>query len=267
MTARTIEKITIVVAVTVLGVALAINVRAAPAALLVAALVFTVSAGMDLVLRGEARYHPTADLFILPAALVVGGVLFLQLVSTGPVIVTGLAVFAGLLFTVFWAEHSIRLGLADRRAAETALTAIGYVAAFVLYTAVYQSKARSLISAPAIIAITLLLAGRQFRLAQEAMEPEAPTPRRSFLPAWPRTLLYAVVVALAAGEITWALNYWPLNGLFGGAFLLSAFYFLVGVLSHYLQNRLTSRLVLEYGSVAAAGILVISIAGLLRRGA
>src|SRR4051812_40632896 len=103
MTSRTLEKITVVVAVAVLGVALAVNVRTLLVVLLVGALVVTVSAGLDLVLRGEARYRPTPDLFILPAALVIGAVLFLQLLSTGVTIVVGLATFGVLLFAIFWA--------------------------------------------------------------------------------------------------------------------------------------------------------------------
>jgi Protein of unknown function (DUF5656) len=260
MSSRTLEKITVVVAVAVLGVALAVNVRSPLVVLLVGALVVTVSAGLDLVLRGEARYRPTPDLFILPAALVVGAVLFLQLLSSGATIVLGLAVFGGLLFAAFWAEHRLRRGPADPHLATTLLRVVSYVAAFVLYAAIYQSKARTLFSAPAIVVITLLLAARQFRLAREDDDVAEATP-------WSRTLIYAAAVALATGEISWALNYWPLNGLFGGAFLLSASYFLIGVLSLCLSGRLSRRQVAEYGAVAVAGTLLIAVAGLLRRGA
>ena len=321
LTTRTLEKIAAVLLVAVLGVALAVQVRALPALPLVVALVITVSAGLDLVLRGEARYRPTPDLFILPAALVVGAVLFLPLLASGTSIVVGLAILGGLLFTVFWAEHSLRLGLIPPRTGETALAVIGYAAAFVLYTAIYQSKTRSLISAPAIVLVTFLLAARQLRLGHDPPDPPeparaaapsgtaglrpptgpngaAPTSggaaasppgasavaapgrgsdsthlaiaharRQAALPVWPKTLLYAAAVSLAAGEITWALNYWPLNGLLGGAFLLAAFYFLVGVFSHHLHARLTRRLVAEYGAVASAGAVLIAAAGLLRRAA
>jgi hypothetical protein len=273
VTSRTLEKITVVVAVAVLGVALAVNVRWPLVVLLVGALVVTVSAGLDLVLRGEARYRPTPDLFLLPAALVVGAVLFLQLLSSGVAIVLGLAAFGGLLFATFWAEHRLRRGGADPRLAKLVLTVVGYVTAFALYTTVYQGKARTLISAPAIVLITVFLASRQFRLASQgdvspAGAPTAggPAEAEGAGPApWARALLYAAVVALATGEITWALNYWPLNGLFGGAFLLSAFYFLIGVLSHHLTGRLDRRLLAEYGAVAAAGTLLIAVAGLMRR--
>jgi Protein of unknown function (DUF5656) len=204
-------------------------------------------------------------------------VLFLQLLSSGVAIVLGLAAFGGLLFATFWAEHGLRRGGADPRLARLVLTVVGYVTAFALYTTVYQGKARTLISAPAIVLITVFLASRQLRLASQgdvspagapAGAPTAggPAEAEGAGPApWARALLYAAVVALATGEITWALNYWPLNGLFGGAFLLSAFYFLIGVLSHHLTGRLDRRLLAEYGAVAAAGTLLIAVAGLMRR--
>jgi hypothetical protein len=265
LTARSVEKITVVVVVVILGAALAVTVRGAPVALLLLALVVTASAGMDLVLRGEARYHPTPDLFILPSAVVVGGVLFISLLSGGASIVIGLAVLAALLFAVFLAELA-RIGAATtgstRQAAELVLAVTGYVAAFVLYAAVYQARTRSLLSAPAIIAITFALAARQLRLAHAPPAAD----EEPMVPGWPRTLMYSAAVALAAGEITWALNYWPLHGLLGGAFLLAAFYFLIGVFSQHLVQRLTVRLVAEYGAVAAVGMLLVTAAGLLRRG-
>ncbi len=265
LTARSVEKITVVVVVVILGAALAVMVRSAPVALLLAALVVTVSAGMDLVLRGEARYHPTPDLFILPSAVVVGGVLFISLLASGVSIVLGLAALAALLFAIFWAELArIAAGSSgtSRQAAETALAVTGYVAAFMLYAAVYQARTRSLLSAPAIIAITFALAARQLRLAHAPPTGD----EEPVVPGWPRTLMYSAAVALAAGEITWALNYWPLHGLLGGAFLLAAFYFLIGVFSQHLMQRLSGRLVAEYGAVAAAGALLVTAAGLLRRG-
>jgi hypothetical protein len=306
VTARTLEKITVVVTVAVLGVALAVSVRAAAAVPLVAALVVTVSAGMDLVLRGEARYHATPDLFILPAALVVGAVLFLPLLASGAAIVVGLAAFGVLLGAVFWVEHALRVDQIGLATGETVLTLCGYAAAFLLYAAIYQLKARSIVSAPSMVLVTFLLAARQLRIAQliggtpagaattttdrfpalvvrgstaggDAPEPTivstetgsfrviAPPRGHAMAPGWPQVLLYSAVIALAAGEITWALNYWPLNGLFGGAFLLACYYFLAGTLSLHLQNRLTARLVGEYATVALMGSILVAAAGLLRR--
>jgi hypothetical protein len=321
-----LEKITVVVTVAVLGVALAVSVRATAAVPLLAALVVTACAGMDLVLRGETRYHPTLDLFILPVALVVGTVLFLPLLPSGAAIVVGLAGFGVLLFAAFWAEHALRVDQIGLTAGEALLTVIGYVAAFLLYASIYQLKTRSVVSAPAIVLVTFLLAARQLRIAQlistggasgtpaitdrfPALTPAgagaaatvaagrattetipllapmagipapattAPTESSSFrviapprghamAPGWPRVLVYSAVIALASGEITWALNYWPLNGLFGGAFLLACYYFLAGTLSLHLQSRLTTRLLAEFAAVASGGSVLVAVAGLLRR--
>jgi hypothetical protein len=290
-----------VLLVAVLGVALAVEVRTLPSIPLVIVLVVTVCAGMDLVLRGEARYRPTPDLFILPAALIVGAVLFLPLMSSGTAVVIGLAIFGALLFAVFWAEHGIRVGLVDVRLGERTLAAIGYAAAFVLFASIYQAKARSILSATAAVAATFVLATRQLRLAHQFTAPDrapergtgtesrtdstgaaapadAPGPgsvtsavsgagasSEGTVGAWPRTVVYAGAVSLAVGEMVWALNYWPLSGLTGGAFLVAGFYFLTSVCSHHLHGRLSGRLVAEYGMVAAAGALIISIAGLARR--
>jgi hypothetical protein len=258
---------------------------------------------MDLVLRGETRYHPTPDVFILPAALVVGAVLFLPLLASGAAIVAGLAVFGGLLFAVLWVEHALRVDQIGLANGEMLLTVCGYAAAFMLYAAIYQLKTRTLFSAPAIVLATFLLAARQLRIAQligsggaseataltdryPALTPRgaavaaspvaastetssfrviAPPRGHAIAPGWPQVLVYSGVVALATGEITWALNYWPLNGLLGGAFLLACYYFLAGTLSLHIQNRLTSRLLAEYATVAATGSLLVAAAGLLRR--
>jgi hypothetical protein len=284
-----------VLLVAVLGVALAVEVRTLPSIPLVIVLVITVCGGMDLVLRGEARYRPTPDLFILPAALIVGAVLFLPLMSSGTAVVIGLAIFGALLFAVFWAEHGIRVGLVDVRLGERTLAAIGYAAAFVLFASIYQAKARSILSGTAAVAATFVLATRQLRLAHQFAAPDrgpgaesranstggaegtaasgpgsatsAATGQNSggTAEAWSRTVVYAAAVSLAVGEMVWALNYWPLSGLTGGAFLVAGFYFLTSVCSHHLHGRLSGRLVAEYGVVAAAGALIISIAGLARR--
>lgn len=51
---------------------------------------------------------------------------------------------------------------------------------------------------------------------------------------------------LLLGQVTWALNYWPLlPGLTGGLLLLLTFYLSVIIAQHGLQERLTRRLLLE----------------------
>lgn len=251
MTAQSLEKTAVVVTVAVLGVALGVVTTGAAEIPLAVALMLTVSAGIDLIMRSEARHHPSLEIFILPNLLILAALLFLPLLPSGAAIAAGLVVFGGLLFALVWAEHNEPLVHTDPRVSGAVRGAILYLVAFLLFAAIYQSKARTLISAPTMVGVTLLLAARLLRIGRED------APRRSLY-------LYGVFVALAVGEVTWALNYWPLNGLFGGAFLLGTFYFLVGILDRHLAGRLNTRTVLEYSGVCLAGVLLLAAAGLLR---
>ncbi|MBU6288939.1 MAG: hypothetical protein KGS10_12345 [Chloroflexi bacterium] len=298
MPVRTVEKIVVVVAVVVLGVALSLGVTGLPLAGLATALVFTVSAGLDLVMRGEARTRSQPEQFVLPTAVVLGALLFLPLLPTGALFVVGLGAFACVLFVVLWTEWAMARGAIGRERGETTLALIGYVTAFILYGAIYQVRARSLISASAIVAISFLLAARHLRLTEVAFPDRTPDPGSAPVPAslsvperlrlsgrftttpevtpsgrhltlapsWRRTLMYAGVTGIGVGEVTWALNYWPLNGLQGGAFLLAVYYFTTGILTYALHTRLTKRVTLEYGIIALVGLVVLAVVGLSPRG-
>ena len=298
MPVRTVEKIVVVVAVVVLGVALSLGVTGLPLAGLATALVFTVSAGLDLVMRGEARTRSQPEQFVLPTAVVLGALLFLPLLPTGALFVVGLGAFACVLFVVLWTEWAMARGAIGRERGETTLALIGYVTAFILYGAIYQMRARSLISASAIVAISFLLAARHLRLTEVAFPDRTPDPgsapdpaslsvperlrlsgrftatpevtpsgrHLTLAPSWRRTLMYAGVTGIGVGEVTWALNYWPLNGLQGGAFLLAVYYFTTGILTYALHTRLTKRVTLEYGFIALVGLVVLAVVGLSPRG-
>ncbi|MFM7197240.1 MAG: hypothetical protein ACKO2D_05050 [Chloroflexota bacterium] len=298
MPVRTVEKIVVVVAVVVLGVALSLGVTGLPLAGLATALVFTVSAGLDLVMRGEARTRSQPEQFVLPTAVVLGALLFLPLLPTGALFVVGLGAFACVLFVVLWTEWAMARGAIGRERGETTLALIGYVTAFILYGAIYQVRARSLISASAIVAISFLLAARHLRLTEVAFPDRTPDPgsapdpaslsvperlrlsgrftttpevtpsgrHLTLAPSWRRTLMYAGVTGVGVGEVTWALNYWPLNGLQGGAFLLAVYYFTTGILTYALHTRLTKRVTLEYGIIALVGLVVLAVVGLSPRG-
>jgi hypothetical protein len=71
-------------------------------------------------------------------------------------------------------------------------------------------------------------------------------------------LVYSGVVGVLLGELTWALNYWPLlPGLTGGLILLLSFYLAVGIALQGLQGRLNRRVLVEFGVFAAAAVLLI----------
>lgn len=122
------------------------------------------------------------------------------------------------------------------------LSLLTYFTAFVLFTVIYQTKERSFVSAP----IVALAAG----LLSVVLLRGTGAPRR-------RMLMYALLTALAAGEVTWALNYWVVRELVGGAVLLLLFYVVVGLNEVILRSELTTRLLVEYVSVGVVGFLLI----------
>ncbi|MAG37151.1 MAG: hypothetical protein CL878_13035 [Dehalococcoidia bacterium] len=241
---RSLLQVTTVVVVALAGMALAANVSGWLAALLVLVLMIVVSAGFDLIARSTVRSRPTWDRFILPNLLVVGAALFLRLVASGGGVAAGLALFGFLLVLVVWAEQHDWRGATDRRWSTLALLVIGYVVVFALYAAIYQTKVRTLFNAPAIVAVTMLIAVRLLRLTDD-------------LQPYLRLAPYAAFAGLVVGEVTWALNYWPLNGLLGGAFLLTVLYFLVQVLSQHLAGRLTPRTLAEHGAISLLAAVLI----------
>jgi hypothetical protein len=125
--------------------------------------------------------------------------------------------------------------------ARIGLNLLTYAAAFVLYGTIYAPRARSLLSATAVVIVTVPLALELLRSTEERIG---------------RTWLYALTAALISGEITWGLNYWELDGLSGGLFLLLAFYVVTGLIQQNLLGRLTRRVTAEYLLTAGIGLAV-----------
>ena len=120
-----------------------------------------------------------------------------------------------------------------------------HLIALVLFGRIYDLRARSLLSATAVMLATTLLAAR-------LLWPSVGRPSAAFV--------YAAVPGLLLGQLTWALNYWPLTSLQGGLILLVFFYAVVGVLQQFLAGRFGRRIVLEYVGVAAGALLLIALA-------
>jgi Protein of unknown function (DUF5656) len=108
---------------------------------------------------------------------------------------------------------------------------LAYLTAFVLFTLIYQTKERGLITGTGIAASSALLSIALLR--------EVSVERR-------RTILFACLIGLVAGEITWAANYWVVLALVGGALLLLVFYLLVGIAQAILAKSLSRSVLLEY---------------------
>jgi hypothetical protein len=108
---------------------------------------------------------------------------------------------------------------------------LAYLTAFVLFTLIYQTKERGLITGTGIAASSALLSIALLR--------EVSVERR-------RTILFACLIGLVAGEITWAANYWVVLALVGGALLLLVFYLLVGIAQAILSKSLSRSVLMEY---------------------
>jgi hypothetical protein len=72
-----------------------------------------------------------------------------------------------------------------------------------------------------------------------------------------RALVFAAVIGVIAGEARWVLYFLPLEGFLAGIFILLVFYLASGVISHYLQDRLSPTVLLEFVAVTAAGLAIV----------
>ena len=244
-------------AIALVGLFVAQLVALALGPLIGLALVLAIGLATGVAAEIHARLHvaflSAADrsactLWILPALIVhtVGlGIVAWQpddavLASALPVVGAALAGLA-----VFAQDRELDRSGDDGEAgvwAKQLLSLLTYLTAFGAFTIIYQTKERSLVTATAVAVVAGLLSLVLLRSAE--------APRR-------RTVLYALLTALAAGEVTWALNYWVVRELIGGAVLLLLFYVIVGLNEVILRGELTRRLLAEYVGVGIVGFLLI----------
>lgn len=69
-----------------------------------------------------------------------------------------------------------------------------------------------------------------------------------------KIIIYCFAVSLLVGELALALSFWPILPLLWSVSLSIYLYCLLGLLHHYLKDRLTGRLIWEYGTI---GFLVL----------
>ncbi|MCD6291758.1 MAG: hypothetical protein J7M34_14780, partial [Anaerolineae bacterium] len=117
-----------------------------------------------------------------------------------------------------------------------------YAVTLVLFLLVYHSRTRSLISATLIAVISTLLALESLSNTRQRLSD---------------ILLYAGMMGLLLGEITWALNYWRTASYTAGLLLLLIFHLTIGLSQQSLLGKLTHRVLLEYAVVALIGITFI----------
>jgi hypothetical protein len=201
------------------------------------------------------RSHPLARqgklarsfmFWILPAMLVLGLAAWLNAIEN--VALWAIALLIGsILIALTLAGEYVLVDPGHQMSSKLlwAQLVLVHLVALMLFSRIYDLRARSLLSATAVVLVTTLLSARLFW----------PTVGR---PA--TALLYAAVPGILLGQITWVLNYWPLTSLQGGLILLIFFYVVVGLIQQYLAGRFDRRIAFEYVGVAAVALLVVGLA-------
>ncbi len=205
--------------------------------------------GTDLVIRGETgaqrvdrRYSLT--FWILPSLTTLAAATAIPRIYGTPFgWITGLVLLGMLLAIVIAAElHTIDLAGGHYRTARLGLNVATYGAAFALYATIYGFQVRGLLSMPAVLAVTFPLTLELLRGTEEQLE---------------TTWLYAGVVGITVSQVTWAINMWGISALAGGSLMLLVFYTFSGIAQQHLSGRLNGRVVAEFVSIAAFGLIVI----------
>jgi hypothetical protein len=249
------ERVATVATLITAGVGLSLVIQPPLAWIFVAVLIVSVCLGTNQVLLGHPRTssaNPGLTVLVIPSLLTLGATLFFRLpaLDRSTLVAVGLGLFGLILATALYAEYQTydRSGRRYRQA-RNVLNLIAYVIAFALYSAIFAPKYRSLLSATAVLIATALICAELFRGA------ESPGSHR----------LWVGVVAFVMGQVTWALNYWVLGALTGGAILLLVFYTLTGVIRSHLNGSLAPRVFSEHLVVAGAGMAAVVIGGLWLR--
>jgi hypothetical protein len=119
---------------------------------------------------------------------------------------------------------------------------LGFGVALPLFVVIYFTRSRSALSATGI-----LLVGGMVALALLRQKPETIK----------KTWLFAAIIALSLGQITWALNYWRVGALQAGLLLLVVLYVLIGLAQQQFLGTLSRRVLWEFGAVTLVALLVI----------
>ena len=190
---------------------------------------------------GQAR--PTFVFWILPALSVVAASQWLNRAPGGVGWALQLLASGAALWLIVRAEY----GMIDPDAAAAGrwrllLNVLAYLLAFGLFAMIWETRARSLITAT-LMAVAAFLASIDLMWATRA--------------GARRVVTHGAVVALIIGECAWALNYWKATTTTAGLALALIFYAVSGVATQHLFGKLTRRVLIEFAVVIAAAVLLL----------
>jgi hypothetical protein len=191
--------------------------------------------------RGEVRH--TFSYLILPAVTVIVAAQLLINSADTPLWILGLIVTAAVLWLTILAEYAAvdPEGLLASRA-RLFLTALTYVLAVLLFGLIWNTRARSSISAT----LTFLAAGS---LAFDLLYATGAQLSRVFM--------FSLSIGLVMAEGNWAINYWHSNVFIAAVAQLLAFYALIGLAGQHLLDRINRRVLIEFGVVMVIALFLL----------
>jgi hypothetical protein len=230
----------------VFTMALGLSLTLAPSVLpfYAIALAALACAAVPYLLHTHPGYSFSVARLILPAAIALGSPSIAHDLGSGPFRLVAVFGPGALLYGVIYAEYLLIRPSADLpiQAARLLITMAAYGAALSYYLLTYEQKERSVISGPLVAVISAALALRLLSLDRWV----------DWKVGW-----YAGVAGLAMAEVLWPLNYWILGVAAGGLALLLVFYVLVGLMRQLQVGQFSQAVLVEYGGVSLAGLVVI----------
>lgn len=227
-----------------------LDIEITPAGLVTLLAASLACAGMDTLLRTHPRVRSgqlgsTFVFWILPALTVIAAAQWLSRASTGQAWAAQLLVSGAVVWIIARAEFAT-LDPDGPRAGQwrLLLNVLAYVLAFGLFAVIWETRIRSLITAT-LTAVTALMLSVDLMWATRA--------------GTRLVLLYGSVVAIIVSECAWALNYWQADSTTAGLAMVLIFYALSGIATQHLFGKLTRRVLIEFGAVVIAAIVLLII--------
>lgn len=206
--------------------------------------------GTDAIVRHHPRaafdrIDDTALYLFVPVLFTLSSGIFLEDVASGYI-----SVVLGLASVVpFWLILRAEYESVDRtsemfQATRLVLNGATYVIAFLFFATIYDFELSLFSSAFAAGIVSVLLAIEVLR--EEGMDTV-------------RTIFYSVAIGFLLAEAAWSAHFLPLDASAAAVFLLLAFYLMTGLMHNYLGGRLNRRTASEFGVVAVAGLVIITL--------
>ncbi len=191
--------------------------------------------------RGEVRR--TFSYLILPAVTVIVAAQLLVNITDMRLWVLSLLVVAVVLWLTILAEYAVvdpEGPLASR--ARLFLTALTYLLAVLIFGLIWNTRARSSISATLTF---LAVGGLGFDLLYATGA------------GFSRVVIFSLSIGLVLAEGNWAINYWRSNVFIAAVAQLLAFYALIGLAGQHLLDRISRRVLIEFGVVMFIVLLLL----------